>query len=339
MSDLEAAILTTRPDWGSLPAELSLAFDWMQQHGRAEKRADLVFATPYAGERQLGAVFQDGLTTEGWLDDEEAAARLLPIAESDGAGGFIALWRPADGAPAKAVVINDLDQTLIADSALDLLRLVAIGHDELRTFTISEPAPAESAAAHAEFRAWVEETFDVDVPEAWGLPASEAFDRWWRVGTGEEEAAPARSITENPDPEAGRTTVSGPITVLLGLLGCVDGPEPAAALGELTSVDAGATIKSSARRFKKAGVEVTLKRGVITTIFVHIALEAEGLFGMPPIEYPWWNGPDLIDGVTKESTKDDVIALLGEPERSGLRHVRYRVGDRFLNLTFSRRSR
>lgn len=180
MSQVADAIAAERPDWGPLPDELLQALNWMQQQGHEFEKNGTYYATPYAGMRQLGVVFASGMTLQGWFDGA-AAAQLLPIAESDGAGGMVALWRApdleADGGPA-VVVLNDLEQTKIADSALDLLRLLAIGHDEIRDFTVSEEPPTETAEAHQAFREWVQTTFDVEVPTVWHDLDDESFAEW-----------------------------------------------------------------------------------------------------------------------------------------------------------------
>ncbi|MFC0673767.1 hypothetical protein [Brachybacterium hainanense] len=334
MSTLEDAILARRPDWGPLPAELGEALDWMQERGHAIRSGGVEYATPYPGPAQQGVVFRSDLTLGGWLEDgSDPAVPLLPIADADGAGGILALWR-RDGLVADAVVlINDLDAIIVADSALDLLRLIAIGHDELRGAVLGEEPPAESAAAHAAFRAWVQDRFAVDVPEAWDVDSGDEFTSWWQERTG-QASPPPRGITENADADAGRVTVSGPVTVLLGILGAADGPEPAAAVGALLGIDAGPALKSGTRRTKKRGLEARVEKGTVTTIFVHIGLAAEGLFGTAPIEYPWWQGPDLIDGLPHTSTMADALALLGDPERTGKHHARYRVGEAFMNISF-----
>ena len=149
---------------------------------------DEPFLTPYPGESQLGPVFSTRLSIRGWLDpDAPGAERLVPIAETDGAGGLALIWIDDQGEHRFVGLSSDGGGGLrLADTALDFLRLLAIGYEEFNEFAFGEepyvdPEDDEEddpVAAHAEFRAWVESTFEVDVPPSWDVEQDEAFDGW-----------------------------------------------------------------------------------------------------------------------------------------------------------------
>ncbi len=330
MSRLAEAITAARADWGPLPEELLRALDWMQEQGWTGGSDGGVWATPYPGERRLGVVFRSDLALDAWFGGA-AAAQLLPVAQSDGAGGVLALWRAPDGST-PVVLVNDMDQLVVARSTLDLLRLLAIGHDELRSWTVADEPPVESAGAHQAFREWVSTTFDVAVPPVWDQLGADEFTDWsdeQRGGSGEPV-----SVTENPDREAGRTQVEGAVTVLLGLLGRPDGPEAVGAVAELVGAPLGQTLASSTRQLGKVGVEVDVNRRTVEVIWLQLGTPRSIGYGIAPRKGPLWTGPPLIEGLTARSTRTEARAMLGEPEREGQDHLRYRVHDAFLHLSF-----
>jgi cell wall assembly regulator SMI1 len=143
------------------------------------------FVTPYEGEFRRGAVFSGTQSTDGWLDPTSPDAwRLLPLAETDGSGGFAALWFAPSG-DFRFVLLGSEGGApqRLADDPVDFLRLIAIGYDELTPWVWDEPVSVDeddedTAAAHAPFRAWVEDEFEVEVPESWSVTDDERFAAW-----------------------------------------------------------------------------------------------------------------------------------------------------------------
>jgi hypothetical protein len=184
------------PDGLAVPGELDRAWSWMEQQGFLLEPGDSsgrTFLTPYADERQLGVVFDTGATLRGWFGDDEIEARVArhvrPIAEISGDGGFAALWLH-DGSVRFVAMSSDGEAYVLADSALDFLRLIAIGYDELSSFAIGQDVSdldpdedeflLECVAALGPFRAWVEQEFDTAVPTSWHEvdPDDNDFARW-----------------------------------------------------------------------------------------------------------------------------------------------------------------
>lgn len=156
------------------------------------------FLIPYPDEDELGVVFSASLSIRGWLDPgAPGAERLVPIAQTDGAGGFAALWF-VDAAVPRFVWLSSFaeEPQRLAHDAVDFLRLIAIGYVEFTdwawgappdSFADSHPEeeqggdqlpPSESVISHGEFRAWVEAEFGVEVPEAWTASVDSEFDAW-----------------------------------------------------------------------------------------------------------------------------------------------------------------
>ena len=178
MSSLSARL--SLPSGIAVPQELEQAWCWMEEQGWSLENDNGYFLTPYAGKAQLGIVFSDQGSLEGWFEPNSyAAGRLAPLAEISGDGGMAALWLD-DAGLVRIVALGAMGKHVLADSALDFLRLIAIGYLELQPFDLGiEPEDAESIDALAPFRAWVEATYDVTVPDQWPAPdQSDEFASW-----------------------------------------------------------------------------------------------------------------------------------------------------------------
>lgn len=162
-----------------IPEPLERAWSWMERQGWGLSNANGYFLTPYAGERQLGVVFSPGETLTGWFEPGEPGYdRLVPLAEISGDGGIGAAWL-GDDEVWFAALGSDGDTFLLAESAVDFLRLIAIGHHDLNPWDLElEPQEPESVEAHAPFRAWVESEFGVEVPDVWGKAEPDPFEAW-----------------------------------------------------------------------------------------------------------------------------------------------------------------
>lgn len=72
------------------------------------------------------------------------AWRLLPLAETDGSGGFAALWFAPSG-DSRYVLLGSEGGAppRLADAPVDFLRLIAIGYDELTSWVWDEPVSVD----------------------------------------------------------------------------------------------------------------------------------------------------------------------------------------------------
>jgi cell wall assembly regulator SMI1 len=193
--------LTARLSPGTdLPEPLVRALAAMEARGWGGTDANGVpFVTPYEGEWQLGAVFSGSQSTEGWLDpDAPDAWRLLPLAEADGSGAFAALWFEPSG-DSRFVLLSSEGGVpkRLAEDPVDFLRFIAIGYRDTMSLMFGLPPDLddedeeEAVTAHAEFRAWVEGEFGVEVPAMWKVSDDDRFFAWL------SSAAEALSIDES----------------------------------------------------------------------------------------------------------------------------------------------
>lgn len=190
-SALEAALRESMPSDTAIPEPLCQALSFMEAKGwGGDDASGRPFLTPYAGQSQVGPVFCTGLSIRGWLNpDAPGAERLIPLAETDGSGGIAALWIDESGDPRFVGLSSEGGEGVpLANSALDFLRLVAVGYPEFTDWSFgSEPdafdddddsAGHEAIEAHAQFRAWVESEFATTVPSLWEVQDDDSFNLW-----------------------------------------------------------------------------------------------------------------------------------------------------------------
>ena len=167
-----------------VPEPLLRAWDFMDARGWGGGDADAPYVAAYPGDRQLGPVFVTDTGTDAWVAADAANRdRLVVVAEADGSGGLAAMWLDDTGTPRFVLLDSEGGAPLrLADDAVDFLRLLAVGYDELASFGFgAEPVTEDDwdpVAAVAEFRAWVESTFDVEVPALWEARPDEEFAAW-----------------------------------------------------------------------------------------------------------------------------------------------------------------
>lgn len=307
-----------------VPAELEQAWTWMEEQGWGLDNDNGYFLVPYASTRVLGPVFcvlEDFV--EHWFESGDASSRLVPFASIAGDGSAAALWLDDDRLRFVGLG-SEGDAFVLADSAVDFLRLVAVGHAELTPWELGLPPDDEdSVTALAPFRSWVEETFDVLVPGEWPAVGEDEFTDWVaRVnGTG-EPAAGDRPAPED-SPGAGRLT--GTARDLLRLLGEADGAETLRAVAAAVGADVPPhvpDVRWAGAELRAAGIEVSLSRGAIETIFVHVT-DGRAQYSRPA---------ELVDGLPSDAGIDDVVAVLGEPERRFPGGLRYVIDGRYLHL-------
>ncbi|WP_181064972.1 hypothetical protein [Pseudoclavibacter sp. Z016] len=203
MSKLSQLLTPKLPPEMSIPEPLERAWTWMEAQGWGFENKHGYFLTPYAGTAELGITFSPTETLTGWFEPgENGHDRLFPLGQTDGTGGFAALWRDPSDEVRVVVLGSEGERLFAADDAVDFLRLLAIGYLELNSYSIGE-APidedAESVAALAEFRAWVEQEFDVSVPPEWSVREPDPFDAWVGEVKGEELEVPAGGPAPEPD--------------------------------------------------------------------------------------------------------------------------------------------
>lgn len=131
------------------------------------------------------------------------------------------------------------------------------------------------------------------------------------------------------------TTVSGEITVLLDVLGHRQGDsrilEAVVLVGpqmEVSEYDFDGE-KSTYFVFKDAGTELLFEDDVLASAMVRTQPDPEDeTYGVYP------RPGELVQGLSATATRDEVMAFLGTPERTGPSFDRYQVNGRYLHFEF-----
>lgn len=210
MSHLADLLAPKLPDGMTIPEPLERAWTWMEGQGWGFENRNGYFLTPYAGTAELGIVFSPTESLTGWFEpDEVGHDRLFPLGQTDGTGSFAALWRDPSDAIRVVVLGSEGERLSLADDAVDFLRLLAIGYLELNGYVLAEEPSdedEESVAALAQFRAWVETEFGVEVPAHWEVREPDPFDDWV-AEVKNEEPEPVRAATPFVAPEVNTSEV------------------------------------------------------------------------------------------------------------------------------------
>ena len=169
----------------SLPNEFRSLFEWMDAHGYVRryrnngKRCAGLYPPEHADEGTSLVTFHavDRDYVRGWTrGNEEEAARLAPIVRTGGDGSHAALWINNEGKQRFVHLGSGSGSTMLCvltDSPVDMLRLIAIGYDELSWPENFAGTPEEARefdedenyVAPLAFRNFVEASFGVKVPE------------------------------------------------------------------------------------------------------------------------------------------------------------------------------
>jgi len=164
-----------------VPDVLERAWQWMEAQGWGLSNAHGYFLAPYPGESRLGVVFTDSASLDGWFGrGAEVSTDLLPMAHIGADGSIGALWADSSGAVRVVGLGSEGSSYVLADSALDFLRLIAIGYRELTEHTLGrEPDWPPAVAAVAGFRQWLQDSYGATVPGHWpAVDASAEFSDW-----------------------------------------------------------------------------------------------------------------------------------------------------------------
>jgi hypothetical protein len=171
-----------------LPPALAALFDWVEARGLVVTGADgRRYGTLYPDEdvrRRLGEDERPGgtcieLVARGNADlhywfgrgDPEIVDRLCVFAQTGGEGSQAALWLDPDGNQRIVHLGSGSGSTLtcvLADDAVDFLRLLAIGYDEICWPDDFDRPPCEvrpRVLPNVAFQNWVTSAFGVDIPK------------------------------------------------------------------------------------------------------------------------------------------------------------------------------
>jgi len=178
-------IAASFPAQAALPHEIRLTLDWLEANGsvhtytNSKSRYASLFVPAVEGTALSNVTFNPIESGHGlhWGQiDAVSAERLAPFIRTGGDGSYAALWRDDSGTQ-KFVHLGSGSGSVMAcvlvDNPIDMLRLMAIGYDELCWRENFAMTPAEVAAENDEadiyvapraFRTFVESTFNVTIP-------------------------------------------------------------------------------------------------------------------------------------------------------------------------------
>lgn len=169
----------------TLPGEFRQTLDWMEANGfvhhfrDSAKRYGSLYPASLEGRGTSLVSFQPTNPdhVKHWARSGAAdEGRLAPLIRTGGDGSWAALWLDHDGRQRFVHLGSGSGSTMmcvLCDSPVDMLRLMAIGYDELcwpEHFALTpqqallENPDAEPYVGPSQFRAYVETTFGVTIP-------------------------------------------------------------------------------------------------------------------------------------------------------------------------------
>jgi len=171
----------------SIPEPVRLLFDWIEQRGtyidRDGGRIGFLFPEPAMkegwtdsgrpGGTDVSFMPEGNVNMKYWFGHErpEMLSRLCVFCRTGGEGSMAAFWLDPDGDQKIVHLGSGSGSTLVcvlADDAIDFLRLLAIGYDEICwPEAFDNPPNAGSdfiVQPNTDFQDWVRSTFSVSIP-------------------------------------------------------------------------------------------------------------------------------------------------------------------------------
>jgi hypothetical protein len=165
----------------TLPVELERLFEWMEANDFVESDDERTRARLYP--RRLAHEINSNIWLSpdyiGWWHNTDPIARFAPFVKTGSDGSYAGLWLDDEGRQLFVHFPSGSGSTMccvLAGTAIDFLRLLAIGYEELCWPEDYQRTPEE---LHEEkydsevepymppllFQAWVEKTFGVEIPK------------------------------------------------------------------------------------------------------------------------------------------------------------------------------
>jgi hypothetical protein len=173
MSILGNQIAATLCPGMHLPAPLEQLFRWIENAGFFLDQGPARLGYLHGGNEKLRCspgtsiafVAEGNVNMKYWFGTDAAKVidRLCVFAHTGSDGSMAAFWLDDDGEQKIVHLGSGSGSTLVcmlADSAVDFLRLLAIGYEEICWGEFSEPAPGRDI----QLAQWVEHTFAVTIP-------------------------------------------------------------------------------------------------------------------------------------------------------------------------------
>jgi len=214
MSILTHELQRALPVGSAVPGPLRQLFAWIEHNNLLVRHRDHhvgvlhpmdeVQATWNEPERVGGTYVEFCADSNPWFRgaSPETNARVTPFARTGGDGSRAALWSDDNGQQRIVHLGSGSGSTLLcvlAEDAVDFLRLLAIGYDEICWPECFSEAPnarpsGQRILPNLRFRSWVESTFAVTIPhtgseivqrpaEMGDKESPDPFWRWVRAST------------------------------------------------------------------------------------------------------------------------------------------------------------
>jgi len=168
-------ITSTLPKGMHLPDAFETLFQWIDARGQFTDSVDLRIGTcvPFGEGIEPTApsiefIAQGAEDLQYWFGKNwpELHARLYVFAGTGGDGSMGAFWLDDNGKQHIVHLGSGSGSTMVCvltDNAVDFLRLLAIGYDEICWGEFSEP-PEGEPPANSDFQDWVKAEFNVLIP-------------------------------------------------------------------------------------------------------------------------------------------------------------------------------
>ena len=189
MNKLIQELENTLPEGMYIPEAIKTLYNWIEDNNLYAERGGLRIGSLYPEEKlkaswtddereggtdiEFSASGNDSLKYWFGKDSDEIKARLCVFAKSGAEGSQCALWKDDSGDVKVVHLGSGSGSTLccvLADSAVDFLRLLAIGYDEI-CWDECFPYPPNKGEdvelyvkPNIEFQDWVKTTFNVTIP-------------------------------------------------------------------------------------------------------------------------------------------------------------------------------
>ncbi|MEU4624980.1 hypothetical protein AB0G04_34035 [Actinoplanes sp. NPDC023801] len=181
MGEFVDVTLARVPGGFEFPEPLRLLFGWVEEQGFVVTGHNGDLYGSLSDDASIGTSIElRGFTAEetssyarSWFDEsvDDPGARLWPFVQTGGEGSMAALWLDGEGRTRIVHLGSGSGSMLtcvLADSAVDFLRLLAIGYREIcwneEFGAPPEPLDDDHEIVNAPYRDWLHRTFGVTAP-------------------------------------------------------------------------------------------------------------------------------------------------------------------------------
>jgi hypothetical protein len=178
VGELVDVTLARVPAGFDFPEPLRLLLEWMERQGNVGRAYNGDLYGDLDGGAGIGTWFgvrgadaaETKVALESWFDHHEEAPMLWPFAETGADGSTAALWLGIDGVTRVVHLGSGSGSMLtcvLAEDAVDFLRLLAIGYPEIcwPEDYAAPPVPNPGReVVNTAYRDWVSSTFGVTIP-------------------------------------------------------------------------------------------------------------------------------------------------------------------------------